>query len=434
MDELTSRFRTAYDTLMEQQPDPPEFDEIAHPMVGDSSQSQRARRTPALAFAGGIAAVAALALVLWMSGAWTDPLPPTLDSAGDLELEWREDDVIGDEIQRVEFATGNGGVLALAFSWSESLGERLDGVYQSEAGVVWKEVDTNGLDGIDHFVSLGTTGDGFVAWGLYREGDGSRPALWRTADGIQWDLTLLPLPDEEPGSVVNYGVGLVALDSDRGVALGQFVVNRPAEDSPEFDSGPRFDEEGNPLPPDQGTFVWETNASGEWGVADSAPSNPLWLADGPAGPIVLARGEDGTEVWRTDGEAWARVAVLPSRADFPEAIVVGNEDGYLAVFQNGDTWFSPTGGEWTATSIPTQTPGLAVAGPGGYLVTSRESSEMFWSIDGREWTTLRPSADHGEDITALIAANVGERAISLAISTGSGESIRRYVVTGTAAP
>lgn len=433
MDELNSRFRSAFDTLMQQQPDPPVFEELDVPALDDSPRA--GRRRPLVAFGAGLALVSAFGLILWLGGAWSDRLPPPLEIAETTELGWQEAPGIDPGFQQIHFATGPDRSLAVATSRSQGDGISVEGIYRSETGIGWEKVDSTGLQGLDQLVWLTSFRDGYLASGSHEDDDTSRPAVWQTEDGGKWDLTLLPLPEQDPDAIVSYGVGQVALHSHGGIALGQFVVNRPGETGPESDAGPQFDEEGNPLPPGQGIFVWETDARGEWAVSDTAPASPLSLSNGPAGPILLTTEADSIGVWQRDRQSWSQVATLPIRADFLEAVIVGNETGYLVVFQNGDTWFSSDAIQWAPSDDLTETPGLVVAGPGGFMVTSTVGLPVSWSNNGTEWRRLSLEDDLGVDnVNALIAAGVNERAINLAVSTGSGDSIRRFVITGTLTP
>lgn len=434
MDDVTSRFRSAYDALLQNQPDPPQFDSISVQTLEDSKWAgRRKQRKPQIAFIGGVAAVAALGLILWIGGAFSKRLPPPLDSAQSIDLEWRPADGIDTGFDRIEFATGSDGSLAVAMSWSQQEGATLDGIYRSEKGIRWTEVGSDGFEGLDQLTSLLPYTDGYIASGIYRDDEESRPALWTTPDAADWDRILLPLPDQDPEAVISYGIGPVAHDSVEAFALGQFIVNRPAEGG-----APQLDEQGNPVPADQGGFLWETDRSGAWRIADTTPNDPLFLTDGPAGPVLISSTGEGTRVWlRVDG-SWSRSATVPKNAAFLEVALLGNEAGYLMMFEDGQAWFSGDAIEWTPiddSAFPGSEfdrPALLSAGPGGFVVTSTASLVVSWSDNGMEWTEVANADDL--DVGSFSGAAVHDRAISLAVSTGSAESIERFVLTGTVAP
>ena len=390
------------------------------------------RRNPLLGFAAGVAAVAVLGLAVWLAPGSAPPQPPRLDTAESMDLEWTRLDLLPDDFAAGPFVVGPEGALTRAYRFRGPVGDNTQLVFSSADGVDWSRVDAQGFGGGGLVAYAG----GYVSYGRY---EGNRttatttalptefppPAVWTSPDGIEWEMTLLPLPSpqEAVSELVSYQMlDLAATDSEMVAIATEFDEDRP-----------EMEGDGTQAVSTR-QLMWSTDDAGNWELIDFPMEHPRSAAVGPEGIIVTDVTEEGTTIWRKEGDSWAAVASLPE-GEFASA-VVGNATGYLLTGESA--WFSSDGSEWREVG-----PENAVSVEAGVssfvaLGISETETSVWWSNNGLDWELAGSGDDFGIEEDGFISyMGVTDHAVIIAGQTGRGiEELRSgetkgYIAVGT---
>ena len=306
-------------------------------------------------------------------------------------LTWRTLDVLPDNARARAIVDGPAGWLLLA-PRNDQINGWIDAVVlRSDDAVTWEEYQTTGFEAVVHVSGVVGNEAQYLAYGLYASpgytvitldepSNFAEPAVWVSLDGVDWELTPLPLPaaEETISDNVSYWIAAVAADGENVVAVGiEFDENLPEV----------YNEEVGGYEVSTRQVLWQKNGSEPWEVVDAPELGTVSeAAAGPGGLIAAVPDESGSAVWRWDSAdtQWDQVSDLPGSVGG----LVANAMGYLAL-TDGQMWYStdaiqwePVGGSISASFIE--------AGQGGFVAaTGRAAGQLetgvWWSPDAQRW-------------------------------------------------
>jgi hypothetical protein len=399
---------------------------------------RRQRFTPVLVFLAGVAGVllfGLLAVLLQGNGTSQvadNPVQP-LDSGEVETLGWTAVNELPTNHAIRSVAEGPNGWLALAGRFVNSMGgEYL--ILHSSDGVTWTRLDSATFPAAVHVDEIVGHEDGYIAYGLYAGDDYTAitvegpsnfpdPAVWTSADGAEWELVSLPLPD--PGEAISEIVSYRAFDLTTKDGLAVALGYEFDEDLP--------DVEGTVFVPTR-LIMWESTQPGEWSlVQPDGLEDWIDLAFGPAGIIAITPSDSGLSIMSWADGIWTETGAIPG--DRVRASLVGSERGYL-VQSSSRIFYSADANTWTPVDGPKE--GLVIAADsGGFTVIGRaEGAEtVWWSPDGTSWTAVGSDSGMGPDLKYVSGAGASERAVFIFGQTGGRdfdiEDSQGFLLVGT---
>ena len=387
------------------------------------SNPRRTSRWVAFAGAFGAVLLAAFGLSL-LRPANQQPVssfPLSITESG--PLVWRRVLDLPTNISVEHLTHGPAGWVALTQNNRQSSDYSNAPILGSADGVEWSELRPGGLPEVVHVQGVAGQADGYLAYGLHasanytvttvdRPSNFAEPAVWTSADGIDWSLLPLPLPlpDEAISDVVSYSVNGAGVVDGVVIVVGtEFDEDLPSGESGDFVVGTRV-------------VVWTSDDMENWRLVDgSMPPGVEAVAGGPAGVLAAAYdGSGGAVLWRTsDGISWDAASSFPSLPG-GRLYLQGRGSGYL--FSLGPVvMFSTDGVAWSHVE---GLDGLIGGGPGGFAAFG---STVQWSPDGQQWREVGPS-DLLADLEWTPTVGVDMGAV---ITPGRDESGVGQLVVGT---
>jgi len=254
------------------------------------------------------------------------------------------------------------------------------GVWLSEDGVVWSQVESPALggEGIQQMLDVVDFDDRLIAVGYTSVDEGADGRVWASTDAITWeaydDPNLGGPEDQWIVAVTIAGPGLVAVGFEGRIEVGNF---------------------------DTDAAIWTSSDGLDW---DRAP------------PSRSLAGRDSRELWAV--------------AEFDNRIIAGG-----AVGRSAAIWTSTDGVGWSRVTGPNDfiassneralIRGIAIGGPGVIAVGEADNDAAIWtSSDGENWSKVNnPGVLGGEGTQGI--ANVIDSQLGL-VAVGfdmGGESI-----------
>lgn len=314
--------------------------------------------------------------LLWFSADGTEWQAVDGGSGGTFDTE-------GDEAV-VDIASGPSGFVAVGYRDGES---DVDGLaWISADGVEWQPAEIPSPEGATHWSlsSVAAAPGGYSIGGsVTTAGVGTRPAVWRSADGRSWSPpSSLPLHDDGPSAPAGFGVDHVTATADGWLATG-----------------------GRWLP-----HVWQSADGASWNLAPDVTD--VYFPEGVrigdidgAGGVVVAVGSPSA-VLRLAGGSWhvREGAPFPSGGAEPyvgsvtvsgETVIVGGGRDAPA---SSDRFGPSTGAVWTRGADGTwerHTIGLD-AGP-VHDVVATSAATFAVGIEQRLGAVRRGGDNYGPD-------------------------------------